>query len=148
VSERHDVVIVGAGLVGPAAAMALLEARPGLKLAVFDKEDRLAAHQSGRNSGVLHAGLYYAPGSLKALVGCQNVSSDEDVAHPRRGLMLSSSSFDEEWCHAANVRLDLPSRVERTALYCEDAESGSTTRIRDRSGLHDLRSVSCAPAHR
>lgn len=46
--------------------MALLEARPGLRLAVLDKEDRLAAHQSGRNSGVLHAGLYYEPGSLKA----------------------------------------------------------------------------------
>lgn len=59
-------MIVGAGLVGLATAMALLEARPGLNLAVFDKEDRLAAHQSGRNSGVLHAGLYYAPGSLKA----------------------------------------------------------------------------------
>jgi L-2-hydroxyglutarate oxidase len=46
--------------------MALLEARPGLKLAVLDKEDCIATHQSGRNSGVLHAGLYYTPGSLKA----------------------------------------------------------------------------------
>jgi L-2-hydroxyglutarate oxidase LhgO len=62
----HDVAIVGAGLVGLATAKALLEARPGLKVAVYDKEDRVAAHQSGRNSGVLHAGLYYVPGSLKA----------------------------------------------------------------------------------
>jgi L-2-hydroxyglutarate oxidase len=61
-----DVVVVGAGLVGLSTAMALLEARPGLRLAVLDKEDRIASHQSGRNSGVLHAGLYYEPGSLKA----------------------------------------------------------------------------------
>ena len=61
-----EVVVVGAGLVGLATAKALLEARPGLRLAVVDKEDRIAAHQSGHNSGVLHAGLYYVPGSLKA----------------------------------------------------------------------------------
>jgi (S)-2-hydroxyglutarate dehydrogenase len=64
--EELDVVVIGAGLVGLATAMALLDARPGLRLAVVEKEDRLAAHQSGRNSGVVHAGLYYAPGSLKA----------------------------------------------------------------------------------
>ncbi len=58
--------VVGAGLVGLSTAMAILQARPGLKLAVIDKEDRIAFHQSGRNSGVLHAGLYYVPGSLKA----------------------------------------------------------------------------------
>lgn len=61
-----DVAVVGAGLVGLATAKALLEARPELDLTVVDKEDRIAAHQSGRNSGVLHAGLYYQPGSLKA----------------------------------------------------------------------------------
>jgi (S)-2-hydroxyglutarate dehydrogenase len=61
-----DVVVVGAGLVGLSTAMALLEARPGLHVTVIDKEHRVAAHQSGRNSGVLHAGLYYEPGSLKA----------------------------------------------------------------------------------
>jgi L-2-hydroxyglutarate oxidase LhgO len=62
----HDLAVVGAGLVGLATAKALLEARPGLRLAVYDKEPRIAAHQSGRNSGVLHSGLYYEPGSLKA----------------------------------------------------------------------------------
>ena len=61
-----DVAVVGAGLVGLSTAMALLAERPGLRVAVLDKEDRIASHQSGRNSGVLHAGLYYAPGSLKA----------------------------------------------------------------------------------
>ena len=63
---RFDVVIVGAGLVGLATAMALLERRPGLRLAVLEKEDTVGVHQSGHNSGVIHAGLYYQPGSLKA----------------------------------------------------------------------------------
>jgi L-2-hydroxyglutarate oxidase len=65
-SVELDVAVVGAGLVGLSTAMALLTARPRLKLAVLEKEKRIASHQSGRNSGVLHAGLYYTPGSLKA----------------------------------------------------------------------------------
>jgi len=66
VTERADVVVVGGGIVGLATAYRLLEARPGLRLAVLEKEPELATHQTGHNSGVLHAGLYYAPGSLKA----------------------------------------------------------------------------------
>jgi (S)-2-hydroxyglutarate dehydrogenase len=66
VSERCDVAIVGGGIVGLATALRLLESRPGLRLAVLEKEREPASHQSGRNSGVIHAGLYYAPGSLKA----------------------------------------------------------------------------------
>lgn len=65
-TDRFEVVIVGAGIVGLATAYRLLEARPGLRLAVLEKEDEVATHQSGHNSGVLHAGLYYVPGSLKA----------------------------------------------------------------------------------
>jgi len=66
VSERFDLAIVGGGIVGLATAYRLLEARPGLRVVVIEKEDELARHQTGRNSGVIHAGLYYAPGSLKA----------------------------------------------------------------------------------
>jgi L-2-hydroxyglutarate oxidase len=61
-----DVVVVGAGLVGLATALQLLRARPSLGVAVVDAEAHVAAHQSGHNSGVVHAGVYYAPGSLKA----------------------------------------------------------------------------------
>lgn len=64
--ERYDVVVAGGGIVGCATALALCTARPGLKLLLLDKEERLAAHQTGHNSGVIHAGLYYRPGSLKA----------------------------------------------------------------------------------
>lgn len=61
-----DVVVVGAGIVGLATAHSLLAARPALDVVVVDKEPDVAIHQSGRNSGVLHSGIYYAPGSLKA----------------------------------------------------------------------------------
>ena len=63
---RFDIVIVGAGIVGLATAMDLATRRPNLRLVVLEKENTVAAHQTGNNSGVIHAGLYYKPGSLKA----------------------------------------------------------------------------------
>jgi L-2-hydroxyglutarate oxidase LhgO len=65
-SRPYDVAIVGAGIVGLATAMELSRRRPDLKLVVLEKESMIAAHQTGHNSGVIHAGLYYKPGSLKA----------------------------------------------------------------------------------
>ncbi len=65
-TPTHDAVVVGGGIVGLATALTLLRRRPGSDVLVLEKEDRLAAHQSGHNSGVIHAGVYYAPGSLKA----------------------------------------------------------------------------------
>ncbi|MFF0416089.1 L-2-hydroxyglutarate oxidase [Kitasatospora sp. NPDC004745] len=61
-----DVLVVGGGIVGLATAYALTRARPGLRLAVLEKEPGFAAHQTGRNSGVIHSGVYYRPGSYKA----------------------------------------------------------------------------------
>lgn len=61
-----DVVVVGGGIIGLASALALLDRQSGLRLTLLEKEPRLAFHQSGHNSGVVHAGLYYEPGSLKA----------------------------------------------------------------------------------
>jgi L-2-hydroxyglutarate oxidase len=58
--------IVGGGIIGLATARELLVRRPGLDIAVLEKEEELARHQTGRNSGVVHTGIYYAPGSLKA----------------------------------------------------------------------------------
>ena len=63
--RRYEVVVIGGGIVGVATAHALCERLHG-SLAVLEAEDRLAAHQSGHNSGVIHSGLYYKPGSLKA----------------------------------------------------------------------------------
>jgi len=61
-----DYCIIGGGIVGLATAMRLLEDRPGSSLILLEKEDRLGKHQTGHNSGVIHAGIYYPPGSLKA----------------------------------------------------------------------------------
>jgi L-2-hydroxyglutarate oxidase len=61
-----DVLIVGGGIVGVSTAMQLVERHPGISVLVLEKEDILAAHQTGHNSGVVHAGVYYAPGSFKA----------------------------------------------------------------------------------
>jgi len=63
---KYDVVIIGGGIVGLASALKLLEKQPKLKLALLEKEAQLAQHQTGNNSGVIHSGLYYKPGSLKA----------------------------------------------------------------------------------
>jgi len=62
----YDIVIIGGGIVGLAAGWALGRRLPAHSIAVLEKESELAAHQSGRNSGVLHSGVYYAPGSKKA----------------------------------------------------------------------------------
>jgi L-2-hydroxyglutarate oxidase len=61
-----DVVIVGAGILGLATARELLQRSPDTRLLVLEREDDIAVHQTGHNSGVIHAGIYYAPGSLKA----------------------------------------------------------------------------------
>ena len=62
----YDYCIIGGGIVGLATAMALLQQRPGASLLILEKESSLGRHQTGHNSGVIHAGIYYAPGSLKA----------------------------------------------------------------------------------
>ena len=61
-----DVAIVGAGIVGLAVARELQQRHPGIGVAVYDREDRIGAHQTSHSSGVIHAGIYYTPGSLKA----------------------------------------------------------------------------------
>jgi len=66
-----DICIIGGGIVGLATAYQLSKKNPKLKLAVLEKETSLAKHQTGHNSGVLHTGIYYKPGSLKA-INCRN----------------------------------------------------------------------------
>ena len=66
VTKEYDYCVVGGGIVGLATAMALLQRNPGASLILLEKEPALATHQTGHNSGVIHSGIYYAPGSLKA----------------------------------------------------------------------------------
>ena len=63
---KYDVVVIGAGIVGLATALQLKKAKPSLNVLVLEKESKVAAHQTGNNSGVIHSGIYYKPGSLKA----------------------------------------------------------------------------------
>ena len=64
--EEPDIIVVGAGIIGLAVARELLARHPGRSVSVLEREDEIGFHQTGHNSGVLHAGIYYAPGSLKA----------------------------------------------------------------------------------
>jgi (S)-2-hydroxyglutarate dehydrogenase len=64
--QKFDYIIVGGGIVGLSTAFAILEKTPGARIAVLEKEAAWARHQTGRNSGVIHSGIYYKPGSLKA----------------------------------------------------------------------------------
>jgi (S)-2-hydroxyglutarate dehydrogenase len=64
--SRYDVIIVGGGIVGLAVALEITKRFPRLRLLLLEKEDRVGQHQSGHNSGVIHSGIYYKPGSLKA----------------------------------------------------------------------------------
>ena len=64
--KKYDLVIIGGGIIGLATAMRISDEFPRLKVAVLEKEGEVATHQTGHNSGVIHAGIYYAPGSQKA----------------------------------------------------------------------------------
>ena len=65
-SDRGEIAVIGAGIIGLAVARELLARRPGARITVLEQATRVGAHQSGHNSGVIHAGVYYTPGSLKA----------------------------------------------------------------------------------
>jgi L-2-hydroxyglutarate oxidase len=78
--KTYDLVIVGGGIVGLASAWRILQAHPGLRLAVVEKEPTLASHQTGRNSGVIHSGIYYKPGSYKASLCLQGYAELLDFA--------------------------------------------------------------------
>jgi (S)-2-hydroxyglutarate dehydrogenase len=64
--SRYNVIIIGGGVVGLGVALEITRRFPRLRLLLLEKEDRVARHQSGHNSGVIHSGLYYKPGSMKA----------------------------------------------------------------------------------
>lgn len=64
---KYDIAIIGGGIVGLASAFKILERHQGIKLVVLEKETNVATHQSDRNSGVIHSGIYYKPGSAKAI---------------------------------------------------------------------------------
>ena len=100
-TSGYDVCIVGAGLVGLATARALRERHPDLSMIVVEKADRVAAHQSGHNSGVIHSGLYYQPGSLKARLCVEGrdliyeLCAEHGIAHRRTGKLVIATKASE-----------------------------------------------------
>jgi len=99
--QTADVAVIGGGVIGTATAMALLERHPGLSVTVLEKEDRLAAHQTGHNSGVIHSGLYYKPGSLKARTctsgreALYSFCAEHGIVHERCGKVVIATSNAE-----------------------------------------------------
>ncbi|KJK19365.1 L-2-hydroxyglutarate oxidase [Pseudomonas sp. 2(2015)] len=107
----YDYCIIGGGIVGLATAMALLERQPGASLLILEKESSLAKHQTGHNSGVIHAGIYYAPGSLKADLckrGAQATKafcSEHQIKFEVCGkLLVASTPLEVERMHALYER--------------------------------------------
>jgi len=121
-SAQH-VGVIGAGIVGLATARRIGELFPGTQVTVLEKEDRVAVHQTGHNSGVVHAGLYYVPGSLKATL-C------------RRGVSLL-----HEYCQEKKLPYD---ECGKLVVAINDAERPALERIRERAlanGVPDVSSL-------
>lgn len=94
-------VVIGGGIVGLATARSILVKDPSAELVIIEKETRLAGHQTGRNSGVIHSGIYYQPGSAKALM-CQaglrsmvEFVSTRGIPYERTGKLIVATSADE-----------------------------------------------------
>ena len=126
-----DVIIIGGGIVGLATAYKLLEQKPELKLRILEKEKSIGLHQSGHNSGVIHSGIYYKPGSVKA-------------KNCRRGveeLLLFCDKFNVQYdlCGKVIVAVNLEEVNRLDALYKRGLENGiSNVRIVDSQELKDL----------
>ncbi|MEN3273671.1 MAG: (S)-2-hydroxyglutarate dehydrogenase, partial [Actinomycetota bacterium] len=99
--DRADVAVIGAGIVGLATARALLLAEPSLDVVVLDKEPGIARHQSGRNSNVLHSGIYYRPDSMKAAtvnagrLALLELCREHGIAHEVCGKVIVATESDE-----------------------------------------------------
>ncbi len=97
----YNFIVVGGGIVGLATALRILEAKPGAKLLLLEKESTLGRHQTGHNSGVLHAGLYYKPGSLKAKLAVEGLRQMVDfcrkhkVPHEQCGKIVVATEPEE-----------------------------------------------------
>lgn len=125
--RQYDIVVVGGGIVGMASAREILMRHPSLKVAVVEKEHKLAFHQSGHNSGVIHAGIYYKPGSLKAKL-CVD------------GLHLSYKYFDEK-----NVPYK---KVGKLIVATNEVEVGRLNDLYKRSLANNVPDVELVDAQR
>ena len=144
-----DVIVVGGGIVGVSTAYRLTKTFPGLSVLLLEKEAKLAAHQSGHNSGVIHAGVYYAPGSLKAQF-CKS-GSDATYAFAREyglgaeqcgKLIVATTPLEVERLGALKERATLnglePEMMDAATLRAVEPNiSGLAAMLVRRSGIAD-----------
>ena len=126
-----DVIVIGGGIVGLATAYKLLEQKPGLKLRILEKEKSIGLHQSSHNSGVIHSGIYYKPGSMKAK-NCRCCVEE---------LLLFCDKFNVQYdlCGKVIVAVNSEEVNRLDALYKRGLENGiSDIRIVDSQELKDL----------
>ncbi len=128
-SRQADIAVVGAGIVGLATARALLDRGPGRRIVIIDKEDEVAHHQTGRNSGVIHSGIYYKPDSGKTVM----------VAAGRHTLLefLDEQGLTYEMCGKVVVAVDKSEIPRLDALEVRAAENKVATERLDRAGLRE-----------
>jgi L-2-hydroxyglutarate oxidase len=126
----YDFVIIGGGILGLATAYRLLQERPGTRLVLIEKEQRLAHHQTGHNSGVIHAGVYYTPGSTKAKLCKQGAErtmrfcEEHGIKYERCGKLIVATDAEE----TGRLRA-LEERVIANALDYENISAGQLREI-------------------
>ena len=128
--QTYDVAIVGAGIVGLATAYQITQRYPDWSIVVLDKEDRVGAHQTGHNSGVLHSGIYYKPGSLKA----KNCRAGKKAMEA----FCAENKIDYEICGKVIVALNESEIPALENIYKRGQENGVNCEMIDANQLHDL----------
>ena len=128
--EPADTLIIGGGIVGLATAYHLTRGRRGREVVVLEKEPAVAAHQTGNNSGVLHSGIYYKPGSLKA----------ENCREGKKAMerFCANEGIDYEICGKVIVALDEGELPAMRRIYERGKANGVQCRIIDTAELADL----------
>ena len=129
--RRYDVTVIGAGIVGLASAYRLLQRHPSLAVLVLEKERQVGLHQTGRNSGVLHSGLYYRPGSARARLCVQGRA--QMVAFARE------HGIPHRTCGKVVVAVS-PRELERLPALCANGRRNGLDRVEvvDRAGLREI----------
>ncbi len=126
----YDFAIIGAGIVGLAAAREILRARPRSSIIILEKERAVAWHQTGHNSGVIHAGIYYAPGSLMARL-CREGAAATKVFCAEQGIKFEN-------CGKLLVATNDGERIRMDALFERARQNGIEALRIDRAGLMRL----------
>ena len=126
----YDYIIVGGGIVGLSTGYALTEKQPNAKILIIEKEASLAAHQTGRNSGVIHSGIYYKPGSLKARFAREGGKKLIEYCE--------KNSIQYDICGKLIVATEEHELIELNKLYERGIENGLKVELINQDELKEL----------